>query len=141
MRVYVPAGAEILDATPQSVPNAWMMLDRGVEGPVDVLEEELDGLQGVGTLMVVPGGESLISTFRFRLPGHILLTEGNRTSYTLKVKKQPGTGAIPLIVRVHLPNGAALESPVPGAVFVGNHLYVETDLSTDFQWEIHLVLE
>jgi hypothetical protein len=141
MRVYVPAGAELLEATPQYVPEEWMLLGRGVDGPVDVLDEALDGLQGFGTLMVVPGGESQLASFEYRLPGDVLARDGERTTYHLKVEKQPGTLAVPVIIRLHLPNGAALESSVPAATMDGNHLYFETTLTTDLELTVSFHLE
>jgi hypothetical protein len=136
LRVYVPAGAELLDSTPQSVPEEWMLLGHGVQGPVDVLEDELEGLQGFGALMVVPGGEARLTSFQFRLPEGVLLKDGGQTTYHLKVRKQPGTLAVPVIIRVHLPNGSTLESSVPQAVIDGNHLYLETTLVTDLDLDI-----
>jgi hypothetical protein len=141
MRVYVPAGAELLEATPQHVPEEWMLLGRGVDGPVDVLEPELEGLQGFGTLMVVPGGGSQLTSFEYRLPADVLARDGERTTYRLKVEKQPGTLAVPIIIRVHLPNGAALESSAPAATVDGNHLHFETALTTDLELTVSFHLE
>jgi hypothetical protein len=62
-------------------------------------------------------------------------------TYRLKVAKQPGTIANPIIIRVHLPNGTSLEAPVPGAIVEGNHLYLETDLREDLFLELNLLLE
>jgi hypothetical protein len=141
MRVYLPAGAELLDATPQDVAEEWMILGHGVHGPVDTLDEELDGLQGFGTLMVVPGGRSTITSFHFQLPGQVLAAEGDQRIYHLRVKKQPGTLAVPIIIRIHLPNGATLQTPVPGSIVDGNHLYLETALQTDLDLEVRFMLK
>jgi hypothetical protein len=141
MRVYVPAGAELLEATPQHVPEEWMLLGRGVDAPVDVLEPELDELQGFGTLMVVPGGGSQLTSFEYRLPADVLVRDGERTTYHLKVEKQPGTLGVPVVVRLHLPNGAALESSAPAATVDGNHLYFETTLTTDLELTVSFHLE
>jgi hypothetical protein len=128
------------DATPQDVPEEWMVLGHGVHGPVDTLDEELDGLQGFGTLMVVPGGGSSLTSFKYGLPAGVLVRDGERLTYRLKVEKQPGTDAVPIIVRLHLPNGAIVshpdrrpprrESPLPG-----------TDLRTDLFLELRFLLK
>jgi hypothetical protein len=69
------------------------------------------------------------------------MTAGDRLTYRLKVKKQPGTLAAPLILRLRLPEGASLESAVPGAVLEGNDFYLETNLETDLDLQVHFLLE
>ncbi|HLO31262.1 MAG TPA: DUF4012 domain-containing protein [Anaerolineales bacterium] len=143
MRVYAPSGTQLLNATPQKVPDEWMVLNHGVDGPVDVLEEEIEGLQAFGTLMVVPGGGSLMTSFQFGLPAEVLhiSPDGKQINYSLKIKKQPGTLAIPITIRVHFPNGAAITSAFPGAVIEGNDLLIETDLRTDLDLEVDSLLK
>jgi hypothetical protein len=114
------------------------MYDRGVAGRVDVLDDEIEGLQAFGTLMVVPGGKSLNTGFHFKLPGTILeSTSGSdQKTYLLRVKKQPGTKAIPLTIRVHLPYGASLISTSPDALIQGRNLLFGTNLRTDVEIEV-----
>jgi hypothetical protein len=108
---------------------------------VDVLDEEIDGLQSFGTLMVVPGGESLVTNLFFRLPSHIIGVDGRAATYHLKAKKQPGTLAVPLTIRIHLPNGVTLKSAYPEGVIEKNHLLLETDLRTDLDVEVSFLLK
>jgi hypothetical protein len=136
MRVYVPSGTTLLDATPQHVPDEWMVWSDGIDAPVDQLEEDVAGLQGFGTLMVVPGGGSQLNRFQYQLPKGVLTGDGKQTRYRLHVKKQPGTLAIPLTIRIHLPTGAVLESASLQALRQGNDLLVETDLRTDADLEV-----
>jgi hypothetical protein len=142
MRVYVPAGTGLLEATPQRVPDDWMALNHGVNGEVDTLDEEIDGLQAYGALMVVPGGGSLTKSFQFRIPERVLNIgpAGDQIAYALKIKKQPGTLAVPITLRIHFPNGATLESAPAGAVLQGNHLLIETDLRTDLDLQVRFRL-
>jgi hypothetical protein len=135
MRVYLPVGTKLLDASPQTVPDEWMILNRDVPAKVDVLDEEIEGLQAFGTLMVVPGGESLSTGFHFSLPDVVLEVspELNLSTYRLEVRKQPGTKDIPLAVRVHLPTGARVISNSPNALIQGRNLLFETDLHTDVE--------
>ncbi len=135
MRVYTQAGTKVLDSVTQTVPNAWMILNRGVKAHVDVLDEEIKGLQTFGTLMVVPGGESLNTTMQFGLPRSILedIPDLDQKVYHLTVQKQPGTIAIPIIIRVHLPVLSRLVSNSPVAVKQGDNLLFETDLQTDIE--------
>jgi hypothetical protein len=138
MRVYKPAGTQLLDATPQVVPNDWMVLGHGVDGRVDELEEDIDGLQAFGTLMVVPGSASVATSFQFDLPEKVMVaTPGtDQMVYSLKIDKQPGTIAIPFTLRMHLPNGLAIESAPPDAIIEGNNLLFESNLSVDLALEI-----
>ena len=131
MRVYTPSGAKLLDATRQKVPAEWMILSQGVDAPVDVLDEELDGLQAFGTLMVLPGGQALTITFHFRLPEAALVTSAGQTTYHLRIKKQPGTTAVPLSIRVQLPRGATLKSSSLQGVSQKDALLIQTDLRSD----------
>jgi hypothetical protein len=52
------------------------------------------------------------------------------------VQKQPGTRAIPLTVRIHLPAHAVLESVSGQAIMQGQSLLLETDLRTDVELEV-----
>jgi hypothetical protein len=139
MRVYVPFGTELLDAIPQRIPNKWMILERGIPARMDVLEEEINGLQAFGTLKVVPGGKSITTTIEFRLPEQVLVREGERISYRLKIKKQPGTVANPVILRIHFSNELTLESVSPDAIIEGDHIFLETDLRTDLVLSVNFL--
>lgn len=141
MRVYVPSGAQLLASTPQQIPADWTISDLGVNGQVDVLDEEIDGLQAFGTLMVVPGEKSLNTHLEFALPQHVFARDGKRIGYHLNVEKQPGTIAIPLTIRVHIPHGAVIESLFPEGILEGNHLLIETDLRTDLDLSVNFLLK
>ena len=138
MRVYKPQGVQLLDASPHAIPGTWMALGKGVPARVDELEEEIPGVQGYGTLLVVPGGQSINTGFRFNLPASILSHKSNKNEFTyhLKVHKQPGTIANPLTVRVHLPNQAMLKSVSRQAIVQDNNLLINSDLRTDFDLDI-----
>lgn len=138
LRVYKQQGVELLDASPHAIPGDWMLLDRAVPARVDDLEEEIPGVRGFGTLLVVPGGQSLNTGFQFALPESILTREGasGQISYHLKVQKQPGTLAIPITIRVHLPERASVQIVSLNAIRQDNHLLIETDLRTDVNLSI-----
>jgi len=110
LRVYKPLGTQLLEAAPHAVPGAWLVLGVAVPARVDVLEEKIEGVQGFGTLLVVPGGDSLETSFHFQLPSQVIGTgEGSKTKvYHLRVQKQAGTLPQALTIRVHLPTGAKL---------------------------------
>jgi hypothetical protein len=138
LRIYKQEGVELLTATPHAIPAGWMLLGQGVPARVDELEEELPGVQGFGTLLVVPGGRSLSTSFKFALPGTVLSAEdaSGQHIYHLEVQKQPGTQAIPITIRIHLPNRAQLKSTSMKALRQAQHLLIEADLRTDLELEV-----
>ena len=135
LRVYVPAGTYLTSATPHPVTRAEMyMLDQDVPARVDRLDENLEGLQGFGTLLVVPMGGTLETDLHFGLPNGILQADPRSSEqiYELRVQKQAGTEAIPITIRVHLPTGARLSSVSPtNFVQEGANLLFDLDLATD----------
>jgi len=116
-----------------------MINDRSMPAPrVDVLDEEIEGVQGFGTLMVVPGGRSLSANFHFGLPATILSYSDNsgRITYQLKIQKQPGTVAVPITVRVHLPVHSTLYSISNEAVVQDNDILIKSSLRIDIDLEV-----
>ena len=59
LRVYSAKGTFLLDANPQSIPAGWMIQNKSPRTQVDVLDEKIDGVQGFGTMQVVPASDSL----------------------------------------------------------------------------------
>jgi|GEM_PF-228769 len=138
LRVYKQADIELLAATPHAIPGDWMLLHKDVPARVDELEEEVPGVQGFGTLLVVPGGTSLSTSFQFGLP-ETVLSEGstpNQYSYHLKVQKQPGTLEHPLTIRIHVPKHAVLDLVPADAIVQNNDILLKTDLRTDVEIEV-----
>ena len=127
LRVYTLSNAELLGASVQTVPAEWMILGRTVPPQVDILDEKIEGIRGFGTLKVVPGGESLATSFRFALPVSVIRQFGNgQMVYLLKIQKQPGTSRVPITIRLHLPNGATIQTVPPGAVIQDQNILLET---------------
>jgi hypothetical protein len=138
LRVYTRAGTRLLNATPQIVPDNWMIPRQKNPGQVDILEEEIDGVQAYGTLKVLLGGQSLSTDFEFALPADILRMESdsNRITYHLKVQKQPGTAAVPISIRVRLPQNALIETGTTGAIVQDNNILYQANLRTDIEFDV-----
>jgi hypothetical protein len=136
MRIYMLTGTKLLDATPQFVPANWMLIKQDVPARVDTLDEGIPGVQSFGTLQVVPGGESVNTTFHFSLPASIVQSGIGQSIYHLLVQKQPGTLAEPITIRVHLPNNASVLSAPKGAVVQGQNVLYQTNLKTDLEFEV-----
>lgn len=141
LRVYMKEGTKLMDATPQFVPDNWMILKQEEQGRVDILKEEIDDIQAFGTLQVLLGGQSLPMSFRFALPVDILAKSSSGwMTYHLKVQKQPGTLAVPITIRVHLPKGSLIEKAPLGADVEGDNILYETDLRKDIEFEVIFAL-
>jgi hypothetical protein len=141
LRVYTLAGTELLGATVQTVPAEWTMLRLTVPPQVDILDENIDGIRGFGTFKVVPGGESLASSFRFRLPASVISqSDTGQMVYRLKIQKQPGTQGVPITIRVHLPNGATIQTVPPGAVVQDQNILFQSALVTDLELEFFFLV-
>lgn len=142
LRVYKQSGVELLEATPHAIPGDQMLLGRDVPARVDEVDEELPGVQGFGTLLVVPGGESWTTSFQFALAHSVLsiVEPSGEFRYHLHVQKQPGTLAVPLKIRIHLPGQATLNSMSGGALSQDSNLLLETSLLTDVEFEVTFTL-
>jgi hypothetical protein len=136
LRVYMASGAKLLDATPQFVPANWMIVKQDVAAQVDKLDERIDGVQAFGTLQVVPGGESLTTTFHFALPSSVVQSGTGQSIYHLLVQKQPGTRAVPITIRVHIPNNTSIKMVSAGAVVQNPNILYQTNLQTDLEFEV-----
>jgi hypothetical protein len=81
-------------------------------------------------------------SFQFALPADILKAESGsgRMTYHLKVQKQPGTLAVPITIRAHLPRGASIEETPPGANIEGDNILYETNLRKDLEFEVIFTL-
>ncbi len=143
LRVYAPEGAELLESAAQDIPAAWMIQEIPVDARVDALEEEeIPGLQAFGTMLVVPGGRTVQTGLGWSLPPGILARdlETAPLDYRLTVKKQPGTVAIPITIRLHLPAGARVESAPAGALLQANDLLFSADLRRDLLLQVRFSL-
>jgi hypothetical protein len=133
LRVYVPQSTRLMDSAAQDIPAAWTIAGERVPPRVDILDEGLPGLSSFGTLLVVPGGGLVETSMDFALPPGVVLTnnpDGSLT-YSLYIRKQPGTAAVPLSVRIDLPPAATLEAWAAGAEVAGAVVRFETDLLVD----------
>ncbi|HEY9151399.1 MAG TPA: DUF4012 domain-containing protein [Anaerolineales bacterium] len=139
MRIYAPLGTTLISAVPQSIPASWMILNQPVAPQVDVLNEGEPGLQGFGTMLVVPGGQTITTTMQFALPAAQILMKdavAHTLTYNLTIRKQPGTVAVPLTLRIHLPNNVDIISASSGGTVQGKNLLFQTNLNTDVNVQV-----
>lgn len=138
MRVYTPLGTKLIQAAPQAIPAEWTILNRPVPPQVDLLGEDVKGSQAFGTLKVVPGGQTVATGFEFALPARILKIQPNtaRVFYHLKIQKQPGTLAHPILISILLPEGASVVEIPAGAAIEGQTIMLNTDLRMDIELDV-----
>ena len=139
MRIYTPAGTELITSTPQEIPAGWSLREKEIPAHTDILDEGIAGVQGFGTILVVPIGQSLDTSFTFSLPAAVVQTDQQNGSHTyrLTIQKQPGTIAIPFTLRIRLPIGAQVESASVSLRQEGDELVLSTNLRTDVVFEIN----
>ena len=63
-------------------------------------------------------------------------SENGQWLYHLKVQKQPGTLAVPITIRIHLPAHALVIQAPAGAVVDGTDITLQTDLRFDLEIEV-----
>ena len=108
LRVYTPAGSELLASTPHAIRSGFTLGETYVPARTDFLgNENIFGVEVYGTLIVVSPGETLHTDFDLSLPQSVLEQDLQSLNWTyrLKVQKQPGTLAVPLTLRLLLPPG------------------------------------
>jgi hypothetical protein len=131
LRVYVPGGALLSDATPHEVPGDALLSGRPSPAEVRVGPPER-GRQVFATLLLLRPSEALETRFEYALPPEVLRRAGREAEYRLLAPKQPGTQALPLEVRLLLPEGAGLAySDPPPAVSGGSEVLYTLSLLTD----------
>ncbi|MGB9777212.1 MAG: DUF4012 domain-containing protein [Anaerolineae bacterium] len=137
LRVYVPRGSRLLDATRIPVPGESLWSGETESGEVIVRPAEEGPLLSLETLLLLPPGTTQTRTFTWELPEGAVVWQGDEGTYILRVQKQPGTVGHPLRLRVRLPEGATLlaADPSPSAV-EGSVLIFETRLGRDREFSV-----
>lgn len=131
LRVYVPGGTRLLDASPHRVSGEALLSGRPSPAEVEVRHVD-SGHQVLATFLLVRPGQTLETRFRYALPGGTLQVQGEKRVYDLTVQKQPGTLAVPLQLRVLLPAGArVVESDPKPESAAGPEITYSLPLETD----------
>jgi hypothetical protein len=144
LRFYTRIESQLLEATPHHVPAEWMILERTVPAQVDDLStmplrpERFENLRAFGTMLVVPVGEALETSFQLALPADVVFEQDEQGNirYSLRVVKQPGTIGDNLEIRILLPEGAEVLFSSQGGEFSRGVWQLEIDLVVDFELEL-----
>jgi hypothetical protein len=109
MRVYAPRGAQLLDASRQSIPASYFLSRLTMDSQAQVLEPEV-GKSVFASFFVVEPGKNWQTFFDYGLPVSVVRRIGGDWQYSLWLQKQSGKPAIPTVVTVNLPPGAKVIS-------------------------------
>jgi hypothetical protein len=135
LRVYKPLGVTVTGSAVHSVPAAMVANNVVVPARVDtLLNEDLPAFSIFGTLLYVPGMDSVSTGMTFALPAGLLHVSDSQTTYSLLIQKQAGTVATPVKLVIHLPEGAVVEGELPmDAVNEDNTITLLTNLQEDVE--------
>lgn len=137
LRIYKPDGVELIESTPHSVPAELMPWNETIPAKVDdLIDENLPGIRGYGTLFYIPGGQSLETKFKFQIPASVLETNGALVTYTLHIQKQSGTIALPVTITIHFPTGAELTESSSEGTLAGPVWTLNTNLRQDIELSV-----
>ncbi len=139
LRFYLPKNTILTDSSPQEIPAEWVFPGDTALKRTDILNEKIDGVQAFGTLIVVPGQQSITTGFTFALPPTVVQVDAETglVTYRLHLQKQAGTLAIPVELTIQLPAGSQIQSVLPkSATFENGQIRLNTDLRLDRFLEI-----
>lgn len=130
LRLYVPAGSSLIDATRFPIAAQQMLNRTDSSGAPQTAAAEAN-TESFSAFFVVGQGEHKDFQFRYNLPpGIVQPAPDGMWSYSLSWQKQPGTPVIPLQFILTLPPGAVAQrsNPVPAALVAGENSTAGTQL-------------
>ncbi len=129
MRVYVPAGSQLVAATPHPVAGDLLITGQGQSGTAEVLPEENDKAV-FGSFFVLPRGDEIETRFVYQLPHSVLERTDAGWRYRLTVQKQAGTRGAPVRVTLVLPPGSSVHSVASSGPALGASAISRPDSDT-----------
>lgn len=137
LRIYSPEGSLLTAATPHPVPAEWTVNGQFVPARVDTLTDDLDGFSVFGTYFFVPSGDTLSTSFALETPASVITQQADDSYvYRLKIQKQPGTIAIPISLRLILPDEVIVAQTPKGFALENGTLTGKFQLREDIIIEI-----
>ncbi|MBK8986040.1 MAG: DUF4012 domain-containing protein [Chloroflexi bacterium] len=139
LRLYVPAGSQLISATEHIIPGEAHRFGQTWQGAAQTIPE-MPNLTTFATYFLLPTGQTVNSQFQYTLPTVVEASGDGRQTYQLNVVKQAGSRAYPLTISVTLPPGRQFlaAAPAPTAVngqTVQFQITVDTDVLITLQYQ------
>lgn len=144
VRVYKPAGATLLSATPHEIPASQTMLDVPIPARIDDLgDEDIPAAQVYGTIVLIPQQTTQKTDFHFNLSASSLQFNSPQKSwiYRLYIQKQAGIVGLPVTIMIQLPPNSLIisASPLPNGSPTEKLQYkltLKNDWSVEIQFQV-----
>lgn len=136
LRLYTPAGIELLDATRHFAPAEAFLAGRGWDRPAQIINEHPE-FSTIVNFFLLPYAQEVTSSYRYQLPAAVVQTEGDAQRYVLTLANQAGAPPRLVTVEITLPPGTELVTAEPAGAMLppaGNTPQTVTfafDLTTD----------
>ncbi len=119
LRVYIPQGSQLLDATRIAIPGELLWSGEPDSGTVEAQAVPEQSLLALGVMNVLPPATTQTRYMSWALPDEVIHWHNDEGTYTLRVQKQPGARDHALIVRVRLPEQSTLLDTTPKPSSIG----------------------
>ncbi|MGQ9468049.1 MAG: DUF4012 domain-containing protein [Anaerolineae bacterium] len=137
LRVYIPQGSRLLDATRIPVPKEALWSGEAESGEVTVLPADEGPFTTLEVLLLLLPGAVQTRSFTWALPESVVRRQGDEAVYALRVQKQPGTVDRPLTVRIRLDEGdTLLPADPPPSASEGTSVVFQARLDRDREFTV-----
>ncbi len=137
LRVLTPDGAQLIDATRQPVPAAYLVTGIATDGSISITHE-LDKTS-FAAFFVVERGAALHMALRYSLPSALITRDGNQWVYHLIWQKEPGAAAAPIEFTLTWPGNWKFDSSSLKPTSINaQSITIDQTLSADLNIEVRL---
>ncbi|MFW5941183.1 MAG: DUF4012 domain-containing protein [Chloroflexota bacterium] len=134
LRVYVPTGSSLQEATRHEVSEDLFTMSQGWQGQPSMITER-DGHTAIENFFLLQPGETLRSDYRYELP-QVVTEQNDERRYEFYLYKQSGQAEEAVEVRIHLPEGASVLSTTPQATVDGQTITFRTGQTSDQRFSV-----
>lgn len=138
IRVYVPRGSKLQEATRIPIPSESLWHGEGESGEVASYDAEEGPWTVMAVMSLLPPSTTQTRYFVYSLPPEIVKWEGSEGFYHLRVQKQPGTIGHPLAVKIDLPPEVEIVGVEPDPSALKDRVVIfQTVLKEDKEFRLH----
>ncbi len=131
LRVYAPAGAELIDSSRQTVSAETLLSGEEWNSQASTFVEQ-DGFNTFANLLIVPRGETVENRLSYTLPTAVITTDSDTHQYQLSLYKQAGLRTEITQINIQLPDEATfLRSNIAPSQQKNNTLQFDLLLNKD----------